>query len=275
MGNIEKIHIHEFRKFYDVDIQLGDKITAIAGKNGTMKTTLLGILGQPFSMKDSTNPLCGELTIDGSTFETDMLDKFKFSPTKDVAGHHRWDVYFGNDKISKETVYPVNSIIRSQENGKLRFYHATKRTKGSGFRTYPVIYLSLQRLSPLGESGKSTFDATTLTDKEKEFYNHYHNVILCTQTQFTNTGVTSASNKKSTISGETLDCDANGISAGQDNVGKILMSILSFKRLKEKHPSSYIGGLLLIDELDASLYPAAQEKINAKKEHTWVCSFSF
>lgn len=261
MGNIEKIHIHEFRKFYDVDIPLGDKITAIAGKNGTMKTTLLGILGHPFSMKDSTNPLCGETTIDGSTFETDMLDKFKFSPTKDVAGHHRWDVYFDNDKLSNEKVYPVNSIIRSRENGKLRFFHATKRTKGSGFRTYPVIYLSLQRLSPLGESGKSTFDATTLTDKEKEFYNHYHNVILCTQTQFTNTGVTSASNKKSTISGETLDSDANGISAGQDNVGKILMSILSFKRLKEKHPSSYIGGLLLIDELDASLYPAAQEKM--------------
>lgn len=131
MGNIEKIHIHEFRKFHDVDIPLGDKITAIAGKNGTMKTTLLGILGQPFSMKDTTNPLCSQLTIEGSTFETEMFDKFKFSPTKDVAGHHRWDVYFGNDKISSEKVYPVNSIIRSQKMGNCDFFMLQNELKAA------------------------------------------------------------------------------------------------------------------------------------------------
>lgn len=39
------------------------------------------------------------------------------------------------------------------------------------------------------------------------------------------------------------------------------MAILSFKKLKEKYPNDYKGGLLLIDEIDATLFPAAQQKL--------------
>lgn len=259
--NIDKIYIHEFRKFNDIEIVLGNKVTAIAGKNGTMKTTLLGIIGQPFSMKNKENPMYGEKTVDGSDFSTELVDKFKFSPTKDVVGHHRWDVYFGNDKISDINVYPVNSIKRGSGTNKLRFWHATSKEKGTGFRMFPVIFLSLQRLAPLGESGAEEFDSSTLTDEEKEFINKYYDEILCSKTDFLETGIVSASNKKSTLTHVTSEYDANGISAGQDNVGKILLAILSFKRLKEKFPSDYHGGLLLIDELDAAMYPASQEKL--------------
>ena len=261
MKNIEKIYIHEFRKFHDVEIKLGKKITAIAGKNGTMKTTLLGILGQPFSMNNPENPLCAERTLDGAEFETDLNDNFKFSPEKDIAGHHRWDVYLGNPKVSTESPYPVNSMLRSKKTGSLRFWHATKRDKGSGFRTFPVIYLSLQRLSPLGESKNQKFDETILTVEEKLFVQQYHNAILCTQVTPVDTGIATASNKKATIVSTTEEYDAYGISSGQDNVGKILLAVLSFKRLMERHPSEYQGGLLLIDELDAAMYPASQEKL--------------
>lgn len=261
MKNIDKIFIHKFRKFENIEIKLGTKITAIAGKNGTMKTTLLGIIGQPFSMNNPENPLCTERTLDGSEFETDLNDKFKFSPDKDVAGQHRWDVYFGNPNISPESPYPVNSILRSKATGALRFWHATKRDKGTGFRTFPVIYLSLQRLSPLGESKNQKFDGSILTAEEKNFVEQYHNVILCTQVTAVETGITTASNKKATIASTTAEYDAYGISAGQDNVGKILLAILSFKRLMDRHPNEYQGGLLLIDELDAAMYPAAQEKL--------------
>lgn len=70
MANIERIHIYEFRKLHDIDIPLGSKVTAIAGKNGTMKTTLLGIIGQPFSMNDKDNPMCNGRTLDGLEFES-------------------------------------------------------------------------------------------------------------------------------------------------------------------------------------------------------------
>ena len=44
-------------------------------------------------------------------------------------------------------------------------------------------------------------------------------------------------------------------------MGKIILALLSFKRLKEKYPKGYKGGILLIDELDATMYPGSQERL--------------
>ncbi|UZQ86919.1 ATP-binding protein [Thermoclostridium stercorarium] len=49
-------------------------------------------------------------------------------------------------------------------------------------------------------------------------------------------------------------------SAGQDNLGQILTAVLSFKRLKSSL-TPWPGGLLLIDEVDATLHPSAQNKL--------------
>jgi len=51
--------------------------------------------------------------------------------------------------------------------------------------------------------------------------------------------------------------DHESVSVGEDNVGQIIQAIFSFKRLKETYPD-YHGGILLIDEADAGLFPAAQ-----------------
>lgn len=61
---IKSVHITQFRGFHDVDISLGKNISVIVGKNGTQKTTLLGILSQAFSLKlhptmSKEKPLCG------------------------------------------------------------------------------------------------------------------------------------------------------------------------------------------------------------------------
>ena len=50
-------------------------------------------------------------------------------------------------------------------------------------------------------------------------------------------------------------------SAGESNIGKIILAILSFKRLKEEYGNQYKGGILLIDELDATLYGYSQKKL--------------
>ena len=43
-------------------------------------------------------------------------------------------------------------------------------------------------------------------------------------------------------------------------MGLILLAILSFKRLKTS-TSNWSGGVLLIDEIDATLHPAAQKRL--------------
>lgn len=54
-------------------------------------------------------------------------------------------------------------------------------------------------------------------------------------------------------------------SSGQDNLGQILMAVFSFEKLKENVGNEkgyhYNGGILLIDEIDATLHPVAQNKL--------------
>ena len=47
---VKSINVTKFRGFEDLDFDLGHHLTVIAGQNGTQKTTLLGMLTQPFTI---------------------------------------------------------------------------------------------------------------------------------------------------------------------------------------------------------------------------------
>ena len=51
MKIIEQIDIKKFRGFEDVSVKFNKPVNAIIGKNGSMKTTLLGMLAHPFTLK--------------------------------------------------------------------------------------------------------------------------------------------------------------------------------------------------------------------------------
>lgn len=259
---IDKVLIHKFRAFENLEVPLGRKITVIAGQNGTQKTTLLGIIGQTFSMEDKTNPFCLEKTLDGYEFTSKLKDKFKFSPVHDIAGEHRWDLYINNKEIYDKEIYPVKSMDRNDPKrpNELRFWHATDRGKGSGYIQLPVIFLSLKRLMPIGEEKNIKKDDVVLSPEDNNFFKKYHREILLINETIIKPEHIKSSNKSS-LGAKTDLYDAETNSAGQDNIGKILMAILSFKNLKTKFPNDYKGGLLIIDELDATLFPAAQEKL--------------
>jgi len=67
--------------------------------------------------------------------------------------------------------------------------------------------------------------------------------------------------KRKFITPESTDYDGESCSAGQDNLGQLLTAILSFRRLKRELGPKYRGGMLLIDELDATLHAKAQAKL--------------
>lgn len=60
---IEQIDIVKFRGLENISIKFNRPVNAIIGKNGTMKTTLLGMLAHPFTLKtgamSSEQPLIG------------------------------------------------------------------------------------------------------------------------------------------------------------------------------------------------------------------------
>lgn len=257
---IEQIDIVKFRGLEKVSIKFNRPVNAIIGKNGTMKTTLLGMLAHPFTLKtgamSSEQPLIG-----GKEFNSPMSDKFKFSDKYDIPGEHKWSLQV-NKKIYSKKIYTCISERRS-DNGKLRFWSTEGREKNMNYIQCPVIYLSMKRLLPIGEEARLQINPSELTKEEKEFYINAHNKILISTEVIQNVQdiLSSNGNSKHTLGPETASTDAWTISAGQDNIGRIILAVLSMIRLKEKYPKEYIGGIICIDELESTLYPAAQEKL--------------
>lgn len=257
MRIIEQVYIKHFRGYENQTINFNKPVNAIIGKNGTMKTTLLGMIAHPFSLK--TGAMAGETPlIGGKEFNSLMSDKFKFSDKFDIAGEHEWSLSV-NNRVYEKHVYTCLSERRT-DNGKIRFWSTEGREKDMNYIQCPVIYLSMNRLLPVGEEKRLKVEMSTLTDEEKEFYIKIHNqILICTENIEEVSSVHSTN--KHTLGPTTSTSDAWTISAGQDNVGRIILAVLSMRRLKTKYPNEYKGGIICIDELESTLYPAAQEKL--------------
>lgn len=277
-GIIEKVHILKFRKFIDLEIKCGKKLTVIAGQNGTQKTTLLGLLAHPFSMSkknpDDENPdsisedeqvkdFSEAKTIQGHTFQSKFASKFKFDNAKERAKDHEYSLYMYDKSIGNNGIFTLESIMRDKKSQKLRLWKKGARKAGDGYMHYPVIYLSLKRVSPIGEEQKISNNTVNLTNEEQNFLKSNYDEILLLPPEEYETNELKSSNK-STLVSHPSTYSALTVSAGQDNIGSILTAVLSFKRLKEEFPSEYKGGLLFIDEIESTLYPASQENLVRK-----------
>jgi len=255
---ITKLTIKKFRHLENIDVKFGRLITAIAGQNGTGKSSILGLAGHVFSFREKDNSIIHK-TIDGKPFETLFSEIFRFSPTYDISGGHEYNLELDNGDI-----IPVISTDRT-EKGKetaLRL-NVGKKIKGEGKRNFPVIYLGLRRLFPLAQEEKiNTNIISDLNQNEIVAYQELHNTILLLNEQIKPAFVDTFSKKFYAPS--TLKYDCWGNSAGQDNIGQIITALLSFERLKTKLGNNYEGGILLIDEVDATLFAGAQEKLIEK-----------
>lgn len=255
---IRSIEIEKFRKFKPMTIPIGRYITVISGQNGTGKSTLLGMLGQPFGLKDAES-------VFGRPMQAKFTDIFKLSPEKDIPGEH---VYFVNLRdnmlYNGETRVQVKSFPRSDyPKLPIRIVTGAKREKGDGNIDFPVIYLGLKRTYPVGEIPNVTSDEAHLTEDEANLFVAWYSRVFLSWSQGEITPVELGKNsvKKSTLLVNAEEYDFLANSAGQDNLGQILGALISFKRLKDDLGDEYRGGLLLIDELDATLFPASQEAL--------------
>jgi AAA15 family ATPase/GTPase len=256
---ISKIQIKKFRGFQDIEFELGELITVISGQNGTQKTTILGMLSQSFAITEEDHPMKDEKPLSGGNYRSSFADKFKLSETFDKAGEHEWTLFFENNMFPP---YQIESIHRKKAEGTIRFWKKGDKTKGSNYIQLPVIYLSLNRLLPIAEDKSLTVNKKmSLSDEDFQFYKNWFNKILTLtreKDQVLSSNYLSSTNKQ-TVGANTDHYDWKSNSAGQDNLSKIILAILSFKRLSEKFKEDYKGGILAIDELDASFYPGSQK----------------
>lgn len=264
---LKKITIKKFRALQNVEIEFGTDITVICGKNGTAKSSILGIAAQIFSFdKDYTaNRELSFKTITEDNFKSQFSDHFRVSSKFDVSGSLKigvevFDAYTAGDATGELTittrvakgVKSPRAVVRNNSTAQEGF------NKDRNF-THPVIFLSLKRLYPIACRDKyqeKTFTYFNITENAKYFVNLTNELLGKQVDNLTGTTGTLTS----TVShGNNYDC--HSVSAGEDNAGQIVAALLSFRKLKEEYGDDYKGGMLLIDEVDAGLFPAAQTKL--------------
>lgn len=257
------LRLNDFRQFKDVSILLGKRLTVLAGRNSTGKSTILGILANSgeIKKKDGTTYANGQ-------FRAEFSEIFHRSKKYDASGSDRIqiDIVDENDNLID---YRKFRTAWQNDKGKDRFRVIPLKILEDGKKTeaklqIPVIYLGLSRLFPIGEANedKITTNKIRFIDEEKKWFVDQYKRILSLYDDVTDVSNYSIgeTDKKKGVGVETDTYDFLTNSSGQDNLGQILMAILSFKRLK-KQREEWSGGLLLLDEIDATLHPAAQKRL--------------
>ncbi|GBR72731.1 putative ATPase [Candidatus Termititenax aidoneus] len=256
-----ELKINDFRILKDKTFQIGKYITMLAGWNATGKSTVLALLANSSELK----PEDGK-TYNSKQFRAEFSEILKGSQTYDNSQvKKRLELIFDDngEEISKtfRTTWQDNKTrFRVIPQGK----DVTGKPTAAKFNI-PVIYLGLSRLYPLGETEDAQLqecDQAFKNDQDRIWFIDNYQQILSIRENITEiTNIDFKSTKKNT-SGVSSDCyDWKTNSSGQDNISQILFAILSFKNLKKEKPADFKGGLLIIDELEATLHPKAQEKI--------------
>jgi AAA15 family ATPase/GTPase len=249
---ILKLHLETFRQFNDVNIEFGESITVISGQNGTGKSSILGWVAQLCDFKE---PI---LRIDGGKFKEDYKNVFRFCPEKDWSNKYSVKFEFENDElISSE------KIIKTRFQEKSPTSEARYRTDFDGrgnALNHPIIYLGLKRLIPLATEKKIDVHETNISTKHANSFSKLSKEILILKEDKISPEAIKSSNKN-LLAMKTNNYGHLGNSAGQDNIGQIISALLSFEQLKEAIKNQYKGGIILIDEIDATLYAGSQLKL--------------
>ena len=268
---VSSLTIYTFRKFLpDMKIPLHPNITFIVGQNATSKSTLLGMICQPLEFTSKykkytriyDNIAKQDIkTIAGAHFESEFSNVFRMSPIYDNPENKKYtyDIHLTVDDDT--LILPVSSERRGdQKKNNIRFVAGSTRHSGDGNFPHPVIYLGLKRLYPLADSEKFSVNPYfELSKEEKDFYAEWQQKIMVVPEKIEPEFV--STDTRDFLGAQTSIYDAETNSAGQDNLGQLLSAIISFMRLKETLQERYCGGVLLIDEVDATFHILAQEKL--------------
>lgn len=241
IAKIDKIEIEKFRSLSNREVKLGKYLTIISGKNGTMKTTLLGLIAHPFS-NDNEDAFHDPLkTLKGDVFR--LSTKYD-----DNYSYYICLTTERGQKIKENVAIYVGDITNKSRHRIVVSGH----NRGDGNFNFNSSFLNLGRLNPIIETNAEEKKSITLTEQEKDELTRFYSSVFVSIEHNDFTPV-SDDKKKKTFgpSGENAKYDFNSISSGEDNIGSIFNKLVAFERASK-------NGILCIDEIEASLHPSAQ-----------------
>lgn len=250
------IKINDFRLLKGQEFKIGSYVTMFAGWNASGKSTVLALLANS-TQSAEINPFTGR------AFSAEFSEILKGSSRFDETKSDRLEI-----GVERDGNWIVKNFRTTWQNGGNRFRVIPKGIGIDGKKTeskfdIPVVYLGLSRLYPLGEveEKRATNSVLDFRDNtEKEWFKENHTKILSyadTITDIEKIDINSSRKKGCCVGTQNYDWRSN--SSGQDNLGQILMGVLALKKYCNKENNK--TGLLIIDEVEASLHPRAQEKL--------------
>lgn len=253
---IESLSINKFRAFQNsVSLALGKNITCISGVNGVGKSTILAILS-------NIGEIRGFHTLTGQPFRGEFANVVLFDSDHDTQGNNKVAIKF-TDSIFEEDKLSFRAT-KQKSHEKIRYRLIPQKTmlrKTEAKLSWPSYYLTLSRLVPVGESDTAKQSQLPL-DIEREILEKHRFIMKESfdpkAENVSAQNVRAATQKQENFGINTSQYSATSNSSGQDNLGQILRSVWSFRRLKSQMGADFNGGILCIDELDAALHPGAQ-----------------
>ncbi|HAR6172074.1 AAA family ATPase [Staphylococcus pseudintermedius] len=275
----DTLSIKKFRKIENQTIHLSKKINVFSGQNGVGKSNLMSLIATSFGKSKSR--------IGRGSFQPEFYDYFTIPSEENYRDYYSYIKVVPDDQtgdfIQKRHGFKDDSV-----NGRgiriiprsTNYYSSNQKIKTVSQKTneiysigdsaripLPTIFLSLSRLYPVGETELSK---KTIRSRNKLFQNgsikkyiEWYNFVL--------PGSILEGNKVIILDKSKIESDGIYIapksttestqSIGQDNLRAIINALVDFHNLKELAPEKYYGGILCIDEVDASLHPSAQLRL--------------
>lgn len=251
---LKKLVIEKFRALNNVEVEFGDHITVVCGKNGTSKSSILGIAAQIFSFEKDydKDEVLSFRQIAGDSFKSQYSEHFRISEKFDIPGSMTVNIELQDGYTGQAATAKLELMKRGKLPRPVVRNNSTATGNTSRNFTHPVIFLSLKRLYPIADRNYEISDFEYLKKNKQEFIKLTNELLNRESSHATGTNGTISS---AVAHGTYYDHES--VSAGEDNAGQIILALLSFRKLQEEYPD-YKGGLLLIDEADAGLFPTAQ-----------------
>jgi predicted ATPase len=264
-----------FRKLGNINIEVADRLTLIAGHNGIGKSTILGLIANTFGMTDRGGPK----SYFGEPFSANIerivyLALAEVDATqKDLASAPVVSAYVNSIEVKKRCSMTRRSVWKRARVVPRTVDKAEDDMVGQDAKIpLPTIYLGMRRLASAGEADEKEVSSTKLDMHPADsalMVDFVSSVIHGTELNTDVTHQTIKGSKKKTAQPGYTHHDALAVSMGQDSLGSMSTALASFNQLKREMGEAYPGGLLVIDEMDVGFHPHAIERL-AKSLKTYA-----